>query len=246
MSATRDDGTNPREFDAILIDLWGTLLPYADETARERNLAEMAWAMDVDPTGFTMAWIDSIGERCRGSLGSLEATIERFARALGGRPSSDAIRQATELRLDFSRSTLDRVEPILPGLDALRRSGFRLAIVSDSTEETARLWRETRLSSRFDLAVFSFEEKVCKPDPRMYAKALSGLGLPPVRCAYVGDGGSRELTGAESVGLTAFQYRYPDQSRDVPRFDEDVHWRGTQLADLRDLLAFAPRRAREP
>ena len=246
MSATSEDGTNLREFDGILVDLWGTLLPYAEESAREANLARMARTLDVDPTGFTTAWIDSIGERCRGSLGSLETTVERFALALGGRPSSEAIRRATDLRLEFSRSTLDRVEPILPGLDALRRSGFRLAIVSDSTEETVRLWPETRLSSRFDLAVFSFEQRVCKPDPRMYAQALSGLGLPPARCAYVGDGGSRELTGAESVGLTAFQYRYPGQSREDPRFDEDVHWRGTHLADLRELLAFAPGHAREP
>ena len=241
---TREPGAG-RDLDAILLDLWGTLLPYADESAREQNLCEMARTLDVDPTRFTTAWIDSIGERCLGTLGSLETTIKRFAVELGGQPSPAAIRRALDLRIEFSRYTHDRVEPILPALDALRRAGFRLAIVSDSTEETVRLWPETRLSTRFELAVFSFVEGTCKPDPRMYGRALSGLGLPAARCAYVGDGGSRELTGAESVGLTAFRYRYPDQNREAPRFDEDVDWRGTKLEDLRELLSFAPRRASE-
>lgn len=245
-------GTKPvdlpdrRHFGGILLDLWGTLLPFTDEAARKQNLSEMALILGVDPTRFTTLWIDSIGERCLGSLGSLEATVERFAVELGGRPSSDAIRQAVRRRMEFSKTMHDIVDPILPSLDALQRAGFRLAIVSDSTEETVRLWTETRLFPRFELAVFSFVEGTCKPDPRMYSRALDGLGLAPTACAYVGDGGSRELTGAESVGLAAFQYRFPDQNRNAPRFDEDVNWKGTQLRDLRELLPFAPRQRAEP
>ncbi len=227
-------------FDAILVDLWGTLLPYADEHAREQNLGEMARVLGVDPARFTTDWIDSIGERCLGTRGSLERTVEQMALAQGIRPSPDAVRQAIQLRLQFSRVTHDQVEASLPALDALRTAGFRLALVSDSTEETVRLWPATRLSARFEVAVFSFVERTCKPDARMYARALAGLGLPATHCAYVGDGGSRELTGAEAMGLTAFQYRYPDAQRDAPRFDEDVHWRGTRLKDLRELLPFAP------
>ncbi len=240
MSAARGGPMERRRFSAILIDLWGTLLPYADESARQRNLAEMGRTLGVDPEKFTADWIHSIGARCLGSLGSLERTVEQMAITQGARPSTEAVRRAVELRMEFSRTTHEQVELSLPALDALRAAGFRLAIVSDSTEETVRLWPETRLSTRFEVAVFSFSEGTCKPDPRMYARALEGLALPPTRCAYVGDGGSRELTGAEAMGLTAFKYRYPDDQRDAPRADEDLHWRGTRLEDLRELLRFAP------
>ncbi len=240
MIATREERANRPRFSAILIDLWGTLLPYADELAREQNLAEMARILGVDPEKFTADWIDSIGARCLGSLGSLERTVEQMAVAQGARPTSEAVRRAVELRLEFSRITHEQAELSLAALDALRAAGFRLAVVSDSTEETVRLWPETRLSTRFEVAVFSFTERTCKPDPRMYTRALEGLALAPAACAYVGDGGSRELTGAEAMGLTAFKYRYPDEKRDAPRADEDLHWTGTQLADLRDLLHFAP------
>lgn len=240
MTTAREGAPGPVRFDAILCDLWGTLLPYADETARERNLAEMAQILAVDPGKFTTDWIGTIGERCLGSLGSLERTVEQLAIAQGARPSSEAVHRAVELRLQFSRDSHDQAGPCLAALDALRAAGFRLAIVSDSTEETVRLWPGSQLSSRFELAVFSFNERVCKPDPRMYARALDGLHVAPARCAYVGDGGSRELTGAEAMGLTAFKYRFPDAHRDAPRFDEDVHWRGPALTDLRDLVRFAP------
>ena len=243
MAAVRQDEEGHRRFEGVLLDLWGTLLPYAEESARRENLAEMARILEVDPTKFTNHWISTIGERCLGRLGSLEATIELLATRLGGHPSSETVDRALELRMEFSRVTLDRGEPLLPALDALRSGGFRLAIVSDSTEETVRLWPETRLSSRFETAVFSFVEGACKPDPRMYSRALERLGLSPADCLYVGDGGSRELTGAEAVGLTARKYRYPDEHRDAPRFDEDSHWRGPSLTDLRDLLALGPGRA---
>ncbi len=240
MDSALEEKALRRRFDAVLLDLWGTLLPYAEESAREHNLAEMARTLGIDATRFTRDWIGSIGERCLGRLGSLEETIERLSLDLGGHPSSDAVRRALALRLEFSRASHDRAEPVLPALDALRAAGFRLAIVSDSTEETVRLWPQTRLAARFETVVFSFVEGVCKPDPRMYSRALERLGLPPARCIYVGDGGSRELTGAEAMGLTAFKYRYPDAHRDAPRFDEDTRWTGTSLKDLRELLALGP------
>jgi putative hydrolase of the HAD superfamily len=246
MSEAKGDRTAHRSFDAVLVDLWGTLLPYADENEREQNLAEMARILGVEPDPFVEAWIGSISERCLGSLGSLEDTVRRFALAQGVRASADEVERAVRCRLEFARLTLDESGPVLGAVDALRRAGLRLAIVSDSTEETVRLWPQTRLSPRFEHAVFSFTERTCKPDPRMYLRALGALDLTPSRVAYVGDGGSRELTAAEGVGLTAFKYRFPDAKQDVPRFDEDVHWRGPRLADLSELVPFAPRPRREP
>jgi putative hydrolase of the HAD superfamily len=222
------------------MDLWGTLLPYANETDREQNLTDMAEILGLAPEKFVSDWIESIGDRCLGSLGSLEETVTRFSLAQGVRPTVEAVDQAVRSRLDFSRLTHDRSEPVTAAVDELKRAGLRLAIVSDSTEETVRLWPSTRLSARFEYAVFSFSERRCKPDPQMYRRALDALSLPASQVAYVGDGGSRELTGAEAVGLTAYKYRFPDHQQDAPRFDEDLLWRGTRLRDLRELLALTP------
>jgi putative hydrolase of the HAD superfamily len=231
--------TNPPHppFEGVLIDLYGTLVTAGTRGYRARHLHEMAHVLGVDPLPFEQDWAQSIGERVLGRMGSVEDTIVAIAERRGARPSPDRIRRATEIRLAFSKTTLESCGPVLPGLDALRAAGLRLAVVSDCSEETARLWTTTVLGARIKVTVCSCLEGVCKPNERMYRTALERLGLSADRCAFVGDGGSRELTGATAVGLAAYRYRFPgDEGQPDARFDPDTEWRGPTLKDLRDLL----------
>lgn len=235
-SAAASGGGSP-PVDGVLCDLYGTLIPTGDEEARTRSLTEMARLLDLDPTAFVSAWTNSFDDRVRGKLGSLEETVERLATSLGSRPSRTAVDRAVRIRLEFSRRLLDLAAPTLPALDELRAAGVRLAVVSDASEETVRLWPDTALAARVGVAVFSCVEGVRKPHPRMYRAALERLDLPAAKCAFVGDGGSRELSGAEAVGLSTFRYLYPDEDpNDAFRVDPDTTWTGPTLSDLRDLV----------
>ncbi len=201
----------------------------------------MARILEVDPVVFESDWAETFGQRVSGQLGSLEETIRRISGRQGIEPSSERVRRALETRLAFTKAHLESCGPVLPQLDALRTAGVRLAIVSDTSEETPRLWPSIALGSRFEAAVFSCEEGICKPDPRMYYLALQRLGLPAERCAFVGDGGSHELTGATAVGLAAFLYRFPGETASPDsRYFPDTAWKGAPLPDLRDLLVERP------
>ena len=57
----------------------------------------------------------------------------------------------------------------------------------------------------FDVALISYEQGICKPDPAMYQRMIEQLGVAPDECLYVGDGGSRELYGARDAGMKALQ-----------------------------------------
>jgi putative hydrolase of the HAD superfamily len=225
-------------FEGLLLDLFGTLIPTGDQVARAQNLEEMARALGTDADVFTQRWTESFDARAKGKLGSLEETIERLASDNGVRPDPAAVARALAVRMRFSRRLLAAIAPtILAALDAFRAVGVRLALVSDASEETVRLWPETALASRFDATVFSCLEGIRKPDPRVYGRALERIGLPAARCGYVGDGGSHELTGAEAVGLETYCYRFPGESEATAfRVEEDTEWRGTRLRDLRELL----------
>ena len=225
-------------FDGVLLDLYGTLVPAGPRPRRAGHLHQMARILGADPVAFEQDWVQSLAERVLGSLGTLEQTIEAIAARQGVSPAPDAIQDATAVRLAFSRSLLDACQPVLPALDALSAAGLRLAVVSDCSEEPARLWPTTHLGERIRTCVFSCVEGLCKPDPRMYQRALERLGLPADRCAFVGDGGSRELTGATAAGLAAHLYRFPgDDAGPDARYDPDTAWTGPPLRDLRDLLA---------
>jgi putative hydrolase of the HAD superfamily len=204
----------------------------------------MARVLEVSPPKFAQAWLNSFDQRTRGDLGSLEQTIGHIATALGGRPSSANITRAARIRLRFARGLLESAGPTLPALDELRAAGTRLALISDTSDDTVRLWSGAPLSLRFEVVVFSSAERVRKPDPRIYQIGLDRLKLPPSRCAYVGDGGSHELTGAEAMGLTVFQYLFPGEDESTAfRLEQDTEWKGTRLTDLRELLTSDQSRA---
>lgn len=223
-------------FRGVLLDLFGTLVPASNREARLPHLFAMAKAVGADPARFEHDWSDS-DARFTGSLGSLEETIRRLAARQAVDAASPAVDRAAAIRLEFSRRALEAAEPVLPALDALREAGLRLALVSDTSDETPRLWPQVPLSRRFDAAVFSCEVGFCKPDPRMYQRALEGLGLRASDCAYVGDGGSHELTGATAVGLRSYFYRFPGQPATPEyRFHPETDWNGPVLRDLRELL----------
>ncbi len=201
------------------------------------HLVEMAKALGVSPSAFERRWTETFDERARGAFGPTAATLARLARELGARASDEGIDRAVRLRQEFTREILRSSDLVLPDLDVLRKAGLRLALVTDTSEETPRLWRKTPLATRFDAAVFSCEEGFRKPDPRMYATALRRLDLAARECAYVGDGGSRELTGARALGLSPFLYRFPGEDpRSALRIDAEEDWEGPRLSNLRDIL----------
>jgi putative hydrolase of the HAD superfamily len=225
-------------FGGVLLDLFGTIISMGRAGARAASLRAMADALDVDRVEFVRRWSESFDDRVRGRLGSLEQTIVHVTRAMGQAPDRAKVEAAVQIRFDFHRDLFRSDAAVLRSLDALRHAGCRLAVVSDTSDETPRLWPETVLAPRFDTAVFSCVEGVRKPEAAIYRVALHRLGLDAARCAYVGDGGSRELSGAAAVGLTPFRFRFPDDDQDpADRVDPDLGWSVRELRDLSELLA---------
>ncbi len=72
-------------------------------------------------------------------------------------------------------------------LDALKRKGIALAIVSGARPEVLELLRENDLLARFDAVILGADVTRRKPDPEGIVKALDALGVAPGDAVYVGD-----------------------------------------------------------
>ena len=95
------------------------------------------------------------------------------------------------------------------------------------------------LSNLFDATVFSCEVGAMKPDPRVYNAACDGLNVAPHRCMFVGDGGSRELTGAVTSNMHAILLRVPGEEHtwfDANYRQDALEWPGEVIRDLSELL----------
>ena len=72
-------------------------------------------------------------------------------------------------------------------LDAIKRLGIRLGIVSGARPEVLDLLREDGILDRFDSIVLGADVSRRKPDPEGILKCLKDLGVAPDAAVYVGD-----------------------------------------------------------
>jgi len=114
---------------------------------------------------------------------------------------------------------------------------LKTCVVSDCSPELPLLWSETPFAPLFDAAVFSCDLGVRKPNPKIYLEACRRLNVEPAECYFVGDGGSRELSGAAELGMHAVLLAAPEEQNnsDTHRIDGE-EWRGPAIYDLKDLL----------
>ncbi|HEU4674997.1 MAG TPA: HAD family hydrolase [Motilibacteraceae bacterium] len=217
----------------MLFDLFGTLIPTGSRDERDAVATRMAQVLDVDPGAFAELVRATFDERCRGRLGSLPESVRRLAERLGAHPSDAAVDTAVQLRLELTRS-LHRGAWALPVLAALARLGFARGLVSDCSAETPLLWPDSPLAPYLDAVSFSCLTGHRKPEPEAYLTATRALGVDPRECLFVGDGGSRELTGAAALGMTAVRFAPPGHPLGEA-VDVDADWVGVELGDLGEL-----------
>ena len=90
------------------------------------------------------------------------------------------------------------------------KSRCKLGIISDA-ESTAREKVKTWVNeSLFDVIVFSSEVGVCKPEPKIFQRALEQLGLAASETVFVDDR-EKNVQGAKAFGLHAIHYKNSKQ-----------------------------------
>ena len=212
---------------AVLLDLYGTLVR-GGGPRREVALREMARALRLDGSAFVELFTASASERMRGTLGTIEETLDALAQQLGADPSPSEVRLAALTWQRLHHAILWPAESTLATLDALRDRGVKLALITNCSQETEIQWPKQPLASRMDAVVFSCKERLLKPEAAIYLKACEALGVTPQECLYVGDGSDNELRGAVAVGMRTIrtlEYAYSDPT-----------WTGESIGKLREII----------
>ena len=226
-------------YKAVVFDMFGTL---ADEPShafggsRER----MAQAAGVPQEAFDRAWEQTTIGRLMGEFPSIAAYARRLFDLLGLEEDPGLVERFVALRREASRQALTPRVDAAPVIDALRRAGLKVAMVSNCSIDVAEAWEEGAIAPLVPHAVLSAAVGLAKPDARIYRLALAMLGVAPADCLYVGDGGDYELAGARNVGMEPLLIcvPYEDPAR-VWYKQEAVGWTGARVASLTEVLAYA-------
>lgn len=86
-------------------------------------------------------------------------------------------------------------------LEALKREGHLLGVVSNSDGSVERLLRQGGLLGFFHFVLDSHVVGIEKPDPRIFRLALERAQVEPEEAVHIGDFYSVDVLGAERAGL---------------------------------------------
>lgn len=231
---------------ALIFDVFGTLVDWRSGIARQVGAAFARKGVPVDAAGFADAWrgqyqpaMERVRTGARGyvPLDDLHRENLETVLAAAGHASLFAPDELRALARAWER--LDPWPDVAPGLAALRRHALLAPCSNGSIALMAHLARHARLA--WDCILGAEIARDYKPRPAVYRAACAALRLPPTAVTMVAAHNS-DLAAARAAGLgTAFLPRPaehgPGQTRDLAPTEE---W-DLVAEDLEDLA----RRVRE-
>lgn len=145
----------------------------------------------MDPGGESAYWLRFV-----------EGTLARTPGA--PRDTALAARAVGPLRKAFRDPASWRVfDDVVPVLEALRRAGARLAVVSNWDSGLPALLDRLGLASWFDAIVVSHLEGMEKPRPELFLRAVARLRGTPGEALHVGDMPELDEAGARAAGIAS-------------------------------------------
>lgn len=125
---------------------------------------------------------------------------------------------------------------VRPTMRALRKAGYRLAVVSNWEPSLVQTLDRLGIRHYFEAVVTSAVEGVWKPDPGLFRRALERLAVRAEAAVSVGDHLERDFASARQAGMHAVLLdRFDDHPEVSPR-----------VRTLTELVAFFPPRVAQP
>jgi len=224
------------KYKAVIFDLFGTLIDNFSRSEYAAVFTVMADILSVPPDEFLRLWGEAFDQRATGVFPTTEDAIRSLSCRLNPGVTDAQIKQAARVRLDYTKRSINPREGAIEVLGGLKAAGYKTGLISDCTCEIPNVWDSTALAPLFDVTVFSCAVGIKKPDPRIYLIATDQLGVDPQDCLYIGDGSSRELSGALQVGMHPVIIRVPDESDDTYFVEREENWEGPEISSLQEVL----------
>jgi epoxide hydrolase-like predicted phosphatase len=180
---------------AIYFDMGGVLLRSESEVARRK------WEHKLGLPEGKLAEI--VFENPAAALATVGQASTDEVWAEVGRQLALAPASLAELRADFFAGDAFDVD-LLAFIRALRPR-YKTGLISNAWPDTRATTQLCLNTTIFDLLLFSGEERIRKPGPEIYQRALARLAVQPAEAVFVDDV-LENVEGARAVGMAGIQF----------------------------------------
>ena len=220
---------------AVIFDLFGTLVNSFTRRGYDQINAQMAAAVRVPYTEFWRLMGETYQDSCLGRYSSYEDLVSDVCCRAGVHAEKAHVRQAANFHYEFIANAIVPEPEVLEALDKLKKTGYRLGLISDCGPSVPLLFPQSPLARFIDVPVFSCEERIKKPSSDIYQRICQRLEIEPQECIYVGDGSSQELTGAAAIGMRPILKRTDLHDVYDSHRPEVESWRGLAVDEIKEL-----------
>jgi HAD superfamily hydrolase (TIGR01509 family)/HAD superfamily hydrolase (TIGR01549 family) len=194
-------------YDRVIFDVGGTLLGIHDPRPFQEFLIHAGLpAGQADTRRLHRRLIGTL-IALRGDvqgMGARDDEIDDWWRRVFNQAWPDRPDLAEEMLEWQHTGRLDRLfSDVIPALTELCRLGMPMAVLSNFGTHLRALLDHFGLTYYFDFVVVSSEERLAKPDPRIFERVVEKAGQPRQRLLYVGDHVGDDIEGARAAGLDA-------------------------------------------
>jgi HAD superfamily hydrolase (TIGR01509 family) len=203
-------------FDAVLVDVGGTLVPDSRPDSPELVQARLARLGAVFPEldpGVVERLLDDLAADGKAGQRVLDQRTDATIAARLAMVGPGLSGRAGEVRRALSRPTGHEHAPF-PGyrelLVAARDLGLRRVLVTNTWWTSVADWWQWRvgelgLDGLVDGIVTSYDVGFRKPHPAMFERAIALAGCPAERCVMIGDSEMADVGPAVALGMTVIR-----------------------------------------
>ncbi len=224
------------KYKAVLFDLFGTLVDSYDIVGYASALRETSSLLKLRHDDFVKLWMETGEKRMTGGFKTLEENLEYICAELKQPVKKFDLNLAKMVRHDYVTGSLAPRQYAIETLAELKKSGYKLALISNCSMEPPELWPLTPFAPFFDVLLFSSICGLQKPDLRIFQLALEKLGLKAEECVFIDDN-SKNLTAAAGLGITSLLITDAEGKEQHHPFEPPPEeWNGRRIKDLAEIL----------
>ena len=197
-----------KKYKALIFDLYDTLVNL-DMTMYSKAFDEISKKLKIKLPSLIEAWKKTSQRAIIGEITTNRQRIEETLENLNLKLEDKKVIELTKIYEKYLLKSVSLYDGVVDMLKEFKfQYGFKLGLLSNATCSVHTVMRHLDIEKYFDVAVYSYREKIRKPDPKIFLLTCKRLKVQPKEAVFIGDGAGGELEGALKAGLSAIALKH--------------------------------------